>query len=140
MARPPRQIFQKTATGITEITENVKEKIKKNTIKYFLLFFLATEILSFFLEIINPIFYYEILFNVFIQSQFLVLFLFLLRFNFCPRNKIIIYFLLGYFLSNIILPFFVTNEIYTNLIKNVTILLLSILLTLTIKIKNETLN
>lgn len=128
MARPPRQIFQRIKTGVAEITENEK----KNTIKYFLVFYIFTELLSFIIEMINPQLYYEVIFYVFIQLQFFVMFLFLLRFNFCPRNKIIIYFLLVYFLSNIILPFYVNNEDYSELIRNLSIVLLSLLLSYTL--------
>lgn len=128
MARPPRQIFQRIKTGVAEITENAK----KNTIKYFLVFYIFTELLSFIIEMINPQLYYEVIFYVFIQLQFFVMFLFLLRFNFCPRNKIIIYFLLVYFLSNIILPFYVNNEDYSELIRNLSIVLLSLLLSYTL--------
>lgn len=58
MARPPRQIFQRLKTGIAEITENVK----KNTIKYFLVFYIFTELLSFIVEMINPELYFESLY------------------------------------------------------------------------------
>lgn len=133
MARPPRQIFQRLKTGIAEITENVK----KNTIKYFLVFYIFTELLSFIVEMINPELYFESLYYLIFQIQFFAMFLFLLRFNFCPRNKVIIYFLLVYFLSNIILPFYVTNEIYIEIVKNITLILLTFLFCFTLFSKNK---
>ena len=133
MARPPRQIFQRLSKGIAE----TKEKIKKNTIKFFLVFYLFTELLSFFIEMINPQMYYETYYFLIFQFQFFVMFLFLLRFNFCPRNKIIIYFLLLYFLSNMILPFLVTNDLYVELVKNVTMILLTFLLCYSLFSKNN---
>ena len=137
-ARPPRQIFQRTkARPPREIFQRLtgtvtSEKTKNNVIKYFLVFYLITEILSFFIEMINPQLYYEIIFYSLIQFQFFVLFLFLLKFNFCQRNKIIIYFLLFYFICNLVLPFVLTNESYTEIIRTVTMLLLTILLSLTL--------
>lgn len=128
MARPPRQIFQKARTKMAE----KKEIIKKNTIKYFLAFYLISELFSFCLEHLNPIFYYEFGFNLIVQLQFFVLFIFLLKFNFCARNKTIIYSLLFYFLINAFLPFFATNDFYISIMKNIFIILLSGLLTLTL--------
>lgn len=133
MARPPIQIFQRLKTVIAEITENVK----KNTIKYFLVFYIFTELLSFIIEMINPELYFESLYYLIFQIQFFAMFLFLLRFNFCPRNKVIIYFLLVYFLSNIILPFYVTNEIYIEIVKNITLILLTFLFCFTLFSKNK---
>jgi hypothetical protein len=133
MARPPRQIFQKLGKSITDLPKNIKE----NTIKYFLVFFIFTELLSFVIEIFDPKLYYEVVFYVFIQLQFLVLFLFLLRFNFCKRNKYIIYFLLFYFASNILLPFYLNNENYTLIIRICTMILLTLLLSFTLFGKNK---
>jgi hypothetical protein len=132
MARPPRQIFQKLKIKNTEI----KEKLKKDIIKYFLLIYLITELFSFALEHFNPVFYLDFGFNLITQLQFLVLFVFLLRFNFCKRNKIIIYVLLIYFAFNAFLPFLITNEFYVSIFKNIFVILLNVLLILTIK-KNE---
>ena len=73
-ARPPRQIFQRLTKTVTN------EKSKNNVIKYFLVFYLITEILSFFIEMANPKLYYEIIFYGMIQFQFFVMFLFLLKF------------------------------------------------------------
>jgi hypothetical protein len=132
MARPPGQIFQKGRVMISE----TKEVIKKNTIKYFLIFYLFTELLSFIAYELNPVFYYEFLFNFIVQMQFFVMFIFLLRFNFCIRNKIIIYTLLFYFLANAFSPLFITNKNYTDIIRDLSIFLLSILIIYTLS-KNE---
>jgi hypothetical protein len=128
MPRPPSLIFQKARLKLIE----TKKIIKKNYVKYFLIIYLFSELISFGINEINHMFYYEFVFNFMMQIQLFFLFLFLLKFNFCQRNKIIIYCLLLYFLINAFLPFFVTNEFYLTIMKNILVILLSALLILTL--------
>lgn len=128
MPRPPSLIFQKARLKFIE----TKKIIKKNYVKYFLVIYLVSELISFAINEINPMFYYEFVFNLITQIQLFFLFLFLLKFNFCQRNKIIIYCLLLYFLINAFLPFYVTDEFYVTIMKNILVILLSSLLILTL--------
>lgn len=129
MPRPPRSIFQR----IGNFLKSTKEKTSKSISKYFLFAFVLIELLSFGVEYLNPKLYEEIFFNLFVNSLFVVLFLFIAtKLKFCLRNKIIIYVLIAYYLLNAVLPFFISNLQYENIIKNASIILLSILLIITL--------
>ena len=107
--RPPRTVFQR----IAEKSQEVKTNIKNNVNTYFLLYFLIICISTFFIEKYFKELYKEYLFNILVQLSFFGLFLKdLINLKLCKRNRIIIYFLLIYFLGNAFLPFFITNEEY----------------------------
>lgn len=133
MPRPPKQIFQKAISFAKKTTSKVQQEIKMTLNKWFLFAFLLIELSSFIVEYLNSKAYYEMYFNLFANSLFVVLFIFILnKVKFCLRNKLIVYSLIAYYLLNAILPFFITNLQYESIMKNTGFTLFSILIFLTL--------
>jgi hypothetical protein len=132
MPKPPSVIFPKATNAFA----STRQIVQKNYVKYFLIFYLISELITYAIDHFYPTFYFEFGFNLMTQIQLFILFIFLLRFNFCHRNKVIIYFLLVYFIASAIIPFFFVHEFYLSVMKNISVVLLSGLLILTV-FKNE---